>query len=380
MGRVPIPALAAGVIAIAIGTAPPTRAGQQAPQPLASAPSPQSAPSPGQAAPSPGQSARSPGQVDTLESVGGLAPDVAGRFREPLAFQRLASGAYLVFDRRGHAVYLVDAGGRASTRLVQIGAEDGRLIGPRAFAARPDGTFVVADAPNGRERVQVFDDKGVRLSGFTLPGRAAARVTFSGLSLSGVGTLAFTGTSLLISLPETGALFTEYSLTGVPLRSIGRLRPTGHEDDRDLHLALNAGIPIVNPHGGYYFVFLAGRPLLRRYDAGGDLVFERVIQGRELDPVLAAMPDVWPRRPVDGTTIPLVVPIVRTAAADPAGRLWVSFTIPLTYVFDESGEKIRTVQFRAAGIVSPTSLFFPPGGGVLVTPGCYAFETGTGPG
>ena len=56
------------------------------------------------------------------------------------------------------------------------------------------------------------------------------------------------------------------------------------------------------------------------------------------------------------------------------GNLWVSFLIPYTYVFDQAGEKIRTVQFRAAGMLAPTSMFFNARGRLLVTPGCYQFE------
>jgi hypothetical protein len=64
---------------------------------------------------------------------------------------------------------------------------------------------------------------------------------------------------------------------------------------------------------------------------------------------------------------------VRAAAVDPGGRLWVSFVVPYTYVHDGLGEKIRTVQFQAAGLVSPSSLHFPSPGRVLVTPGCFEF-------
>jgi len=34
----------------------------------------------------------------------------------------------------------------------------------------------------------------------------------------------------------------------------------GQESDRQVHLGLNAGLPLVNPKGGYYFVF---RPVPR---------------------------------------------------------------------------------------------------------------------
>lgn len=316
----------------------------------------------------------SPGRVETLRAVAALPVETVGGFREPLGYERLASGDALVFDRRGHAVYLVPADGSAARRLVAIGGEDGRVIEPSAFDAQPDGTFVVADAPNGRERVQIFTKDGRRAGGFQLPGRATARVTLGALSLSGVGTLQFTGRSVLISQPETGGLMTEYGLAGTPVRTIGRLRATGHEADRDLHLALNAGIPLKAADGGYWFVFIAGEPAISRFDAQGALLFHRRMQGRELDPVLAAIPSVWPRRAIDGTEVPLVSPAVRTAALDPAGRLWVSFVVPYTYVYDGLGEKVRTVQFQAAGLSAPNSLSFPAPGRLLVTPGCAEFD------
>jgi len=42
-------------------------------------------------------------------------------------------------------------------------------------------------------------------------------------------------------------------------------------------------------------------------------------------------------------------------------------------VFDRDGDKVRVVQFRAAGLVSPNSLFFGPRGRLLVTPGLFEF-------
>lgn len=315
----------------------------------------------------------SPGRVEVLRSVNTLAPDVVGLFREPIGFKQTASGEYYVFDRRGHAVYSVEENGRASRKLVQIGAEDGRVIEPSAFDVAINGSFAVADAPNGRERVQLFDAAGIRTGGFLLPGRGAARVVLGSLSLNGVGTLAYTGRSIVMSQPDSGWLITEYGLAGTPTRTIGQLRRTGHEADRQVHLALNAGIPIPDPAGGFYFVFMAGAPVFRKYDAAGELVYERAIQGREIDPVVQSLPTRWPRRTAGDGELPMVAPTVRTAAVDGAGRLWVSFVLPYTYVYDSEGEKVRTVQFRGAGVIAPSSLSFATSGRLLVTPGCYEF-------
>jgi hypothetical protein len=313
----------------------------------------------------------SPGALETLKAVDSLAPHVVGLFREPIGFKQTANGDYYVFDRRGHTVFRVDANGNAATKLVQIGAEDGRVIEPSAFDVAYNGSFAVADGPNGRERVQIFDAAGIRSGGFLLPGRGAARIVLGSMALNGVGTLAYNGRTMLMSHTETGWLITQYGLDGTPIRSIGQLRKTGHETDRDLHLALNSGIPIADPNGGFYFVFMAGAPAFRKYSDSGDLLYERVVQGREIDPLVDAIPDRWPRRA--GAELPLVTPTVRTAAVDRSGRLWISFVVPVSYVYDAGGEKVRTVQFRGAGIISPSSLWFSENGRVLVTPGCYEF-------
>jgi hypothetical protein len=313
---------------------------------------------------------------DVLRSTRAIPPHIAGAFREPTGFQQSASGQYFVFDRRAHVVHGIDAELSSSWEIVHIGAEQGRIIDPTAFAVEPNGTFVVADAPNNRERIQIFTPAGFRIGGFLLPGRLKTRVVIGNAVLNGIGSLQYTGTSILMSQPETGALVTEYTLNGGANRTFGQLRRTGHENDRELHLALNSGIPLVDPHGGFFFVFQTGEPVFQKYDAAGQLVFERRIQGREIDQFVANLPTNWPTRQTSEGELPLVSPTIRTAAVDRSGNLWVAFVLPYTYVFDRDGDKMRTVQFRAAGIIAPNSLFFGRNGRVLVTPGLYEFEAG----
>lgn len=308
-----------------------------------------------------------------LRSIGAIPAHIAGRFRNPVGFQQSTSGEYFVFDRRDHTVYGIDEAQTSVWEIVRIGPEMGRIIDPTAFSVSPDGRFVVADAPNGRERIQIFTSAGIRLGGFPLRPRTTSRIVLGDVVLNGIGSLQYTGASILLSEPETGGLISEYSVIGGVSRTFGNLRPTGHEVDRPLHLALNSGLPLVDPGGGFFFVFQTGEPMFRKYDAEGRLVFERHIEGRELDPIVSQLPTRWPERKAGEGETPLVGPIVRTAAVDPSGNLWISFVVPYTYVYDRDGEKIRTVQFRAAGIVSPASLFFGKKGRILVTPGLYEF-------
>ena len=311
---------------------------------------------------------------DVVRSVDAIPATVAGRFRDPAGFERASSGQYFVFDRRSQIVYGVDARGETAWEIVHIGNEPGRILNPFAFAVAPNGTFAVADAPANQERIQVFSPAGFRIGGFTLPGKPRARVVLDGLALNGIGSLQYTGAAILLSQPDAGSLVTEYSMTGTPIRSFGELRRTGHEDDRPLHAALNIGLPLVDPTGGFFFVFQTGEPMFRKYDARGRLVFERRIQGREIDDFVNRLPSLWPTRDSAAGEIPFLAPTIRTAAVDPSGRLWTSFAEPVTYVFDAEGDKIRTVQFRGAGLVSPNHMSFDEKGRMLVTPGLYVFD------
>jgi hypothetical protein len=319
-------------------------------------------------------SGQPPSRVLVLRSTGGLPAHIAGSFQRPLGFQQSDSGQYFVFDRRAHAVYTVV--GDAAKKIIEIGAEPGRIIDPTAFDIDPaDGTFVIADAPLRRQRIQVFTASGGRLSGFTLAAKEVARVTLESVVLSGIGSIQFTGDTLLLNQPESGALVTELSIYGEPRRSFGQLRATAQEADPNLHLALNTGLPLADPTGGFYFVFVAGVPMFRKYDAKGTLLFERHVEGPELDDYLQTLPSRWPaRRNDEGDVLPLVPPAVRAAGVDRQGRLWITLMQSFTYVYDRNGEKLRTVQFKGADVLAPDSLFFTKDGRILVTPGCYEFK------
>ena len=316
---------------------------------------------------------------ETLRAEGALPAHVAGSFEEIAACHITPDNDYLVFDRRGHAVYRVARNGAdTAKKILQIGSEPGRILSPVAFASAPDGTYIVADAPGGQERIQIFSYIGPSLGGFYLPVRSVPRITLGNLVLSGIGSVDYTGQSLLVSQPDvSGALITEYDTEGKTLRSFGNLRKTGYESDRDLHLALNGGLPLAIRGGGFYYVFISGVPAFRKYSAKGDLLFERHIEGTDIDEHIRSLPTNWPRRKTDAGEFPLVPSVVRTASVDPRGNLWISLASPVTYVYDADGEKRRVVQFRGAGVFAADDFYFTKDARVVVAPGCYVFKAAT---
>ena len=313
--------------------------------------------------------------VDILTATGGLPAHIVGMFEEPIGFAEATTGESIVLDRRAHTIYTINRQKTAARKVIVVGFEEGKVLRPGVLALSQDDIFAVADAPGGHERIQYFTLTGSFLGGFYLQSRAAPRLAIGPLILNGVGSMSFTGKTFLVNRPETGALFSEIDNSGAVVRHVGTLRKTGHESDADLHLAMNIGLPLADPAGGFYFVFMTGVPLFQKYDAKGTLVFERHIQGIELDANVQSLPTVWPRRDtVEGRGLPLVLPLVRAAAVDPSGRLWVSLIEPYTYVYDRNGEKVRTVQFKGASVIGASSLTFTKDGRVLVTPGCYQFS------
>ena len=282
-------------------------------------------------------------------------------FAEPAGYGRVPDGPAYVFDRRGHSVHTVNPGDRSVRTLVAIGGEPGRLLEPSAFDVAADGSFAVADAPGGRERIQVFGPAGIRIGGFTRAGRTAARVAIGSLVLSGVGSLVYTGPTVVLSGSDTGWLLTVHAAR----RAYPQHRPAPrHRPRRRSRTAPRAERRSRAPRWGTAASSSSSSPA-RRPSAGtsapGEMMFERVIQGRDLesDPV-AVLPQRWPPAPsvcAGGAAGRRQSSAPRLSIRE--GALWVSFVLPFTYVFDADGEKIRTVQFRAAGVVAPSSLTFP---------------------
>lgn len=313
--------------------------------------------------------------AEVLQPVFALPPHVVNRFELPVSFVVTSTGDYLVLDRRAHTVFRMDAAGREVTPILGIGQEAGRVLRPTAIALSDDDILAVLDGPGAYQRLQYFTPRGTLIGLFYLTILGTPGVVVNDQVVSGAGAMAFDGTTFWFTAPERGTLLFQIDTAGTVLRQVGHLRETGHESNRGLHAALNAGMPVVDPRGGIFFVFQTGRPMLRKYSTDGTLLFERHIEGPELDPIIQRLPTRW-ATPDDGSR-PLPAPVVRTAAADRQGRLWVVLQTGHVYVYDGTGEKIRTVTFGGATPTLTSSLFFTRNGRLLTGPGGYEFDTST---
>jgi hypothetical protein len=127
----------------------------------------------------------------------------------------------------------------------------------------------------------------------------------------------------------------------IAARSIGQLRKTGRETDRDLHLAWNSGIR--SPIQGATSSCSWRATRRSEVERAGALIYERASRARDRSAGGGHSRPV-PRR--DAGELPLVAPMVEPPPSiDPAGCG--SLSSAYSYVYDSSGEKSRTVQFRA---------------------------------
>lgn len=320
--------------------------------------------------------------VEILTPSGSLPPNIVGQMREPSAFVQTSDGGYLIFDARAQQVFGVDAAKKALRKLVAIGPSDGQILRPSGFGYNANKTFTVVDEPGAYERVQTFYDDGTPLTRFQRwpSSRGAARVSVDGALFGGISAIAPLGRNFLtgaqaLSDQAGNELMSEFDSDGNVVRYVGSIRPTGQDANPVLRRALNEGIPLIAPDGAIYFVFTTGAPMFRKYSAAGALLFERHIEGPELDAAIQALPTLWPTRKVQGRDFPVVTATVTTAAIDRSGQLWISLGPPFTYVYSADGNKVRTVQFRGTELMTPTSFFFTADGRLLVTPGCYEFPS-----
>ena len=121
---------------------------------------------------------------------------------------------------------------RAARRSSRSARETGPHHRPdRVRLVAPTARFVVADAPQRPASASRSSRAAGSRSAASRCRAARSRASCSSnIVLNGIGSLQYTGRSILISQPETGALVTEYSSsTATPHRTFGELRPTGHE-------------------------------------------------------------------------------------------------------------------------------------------------------
>ena len=146
-----------------------------------------------------GSAAAAPSRVEALKSVGGIPPFLAGEFEEASGFARRPDGSSLVFDRRRHRVYAIDAARTAVTPLVEIGYEVGRVLRPTAFdVAAHRRLHRRRRARPATAACRCSQSRGQVLNTFPVAASESPRVIADDLVLNGIAAARYTGTTVLL--------------------------------------------------------------------------------------------------------------------------------------------------------------------------------------
>ena len=212
-----------------------------------------------------------------------------------------------------------DAGERVGDRADRRRSRDASSIRPRS----PSRRTARSSSPTRRTAASAFRSSrrpAFRIGGFLAAGPADGRASCSTTSCSnGIGIAAVhRHVDPDVAAGDRRADHRVHAARRREPHVRRACAQTGHEDDRDLHLALNSGIPLVDPTGGFFFVFQTGEPVFRKYDATAGCSSSGTSRDARSIELVANLPTTWPTRQTSDGELPLVAPTIRTAAVDRA--------------------------------------------------------------
>lgn len=268
---------------------------------------------------------------------------------------------YFLTDVEGNRLLVINNSMEVERDFGRIGSGPGRLLHPGYLDVGGDGTVFVEDG--GNERIVKFDQSGNYIGEFRVD-------AFQGMAVD-------TQNRLYLGQPEEGSLITVYSSTGIKLRSFGTLKKyseiygeTFRDKDVSHMTALNRVRLATDKDGSLYVSFMI-TPLIRKYGADGRLVFERRLEGPEIDRLMEA---IQKRRYIatksDGVDVRIIAldPVI-----DPAnGNIMVPLVDGSIYVADRDGNKLSILRpawtNRGDGTFRPFVAGLGANGEFMVTP------------
>lgn len=240
---------------------------------------------------------------------------------------------YFLTDIEGNRLLVINRNMEVERNFGRIGSGPGRLFHPGYLDVGGDGTVFVEDG--GNERIVKFDQSGHYTGEFRVN-------AFQGMAVD-------TQDHLYLGQPEEGSLITVYSSAGTRLRSFGQLKKYSeiygesfHDKDSSYNVALNR-VRLATDKDGYLYVSFMITPLIQKYAPDGTLMFERRLEGPEIDRLMDA---IQKRRYIatksDGVDVRIIAldPVI-----DPAnGNIMVPLVDGSIYVTDREGNKVSLLR------------------------------------
>ncbi len=304
---------------------------------------------------------RKPGDSDAALSAVASESSKNGNLAYRRTFQELGldvydvdsqNNLYYVSDRKRHSVIVFNERFEIQREIGGIGSAPGRLFRPGYIEVSDDGIIYVQDG--GNERIQSFTLDGTHLGTFSTEPY--------------MGFAAGTRGEIYLGQPEKGALISVHSREGKLLRSFGKLKDYSdfygeafRDRNEEFSNAINRVRLSVDRDGNILASFML-IPLIQKYTRDGELVFERRLEGPEID-ALTQSPSGRLTMSMDGFVGEI---IALEAIPLPNGEIGVVLTDRSIYVADQSGQRLRVLRPSVETNFTPEMTGVTPAGEVLL--------------
>jgi hypothetical protein len=257
------------------------------------------------------------------------------------ALAAVEQGVLYVLDDPTNRLLAYKSDGSPWFTAGSIGSGPGQFFHPSALRSQTD-SLTILDWSN--KRVEFFSASGEYLHSFTV-----ADLDPASMATDRQG-------RVFINSPHHGKLVTEYDTSGKLLRQFGDLttlaglygREGDHQKAESLKWAANRVWMTSDDEGSLYVAYMIA-PVIRKYNAAGQLVFEKRLTGDIGERLVSIFWDYSPAKGgmssgVEGAQVPY---ITKDIAFDKStGRLYVLAANDLQkrnsiFEFDRNGEQLR---------------------------------------
>jgi hypothetical protein len=271
-----------------------------------------------------------------LQSHIEVVPCLPGQYRWIQGIIALPAHTFLILDADAHRLLSVSKNGNLIRQIGSVGQEPGDFQHPSAVSVGADGEIVVLDSDN--YRVQKFRKDGSFVSLFSIGYYAESLTVIS-------------NGNIIVNSPTRNAVFSIYSPSGKLLRSAGRLLGEsvgypGHESRQWSLATMNRAVICADRSGGFYVVYMF-MPVVQRFSAQGELLWEKRLTGPAID---EAAKSFWHEpgarkahffKKIYGVQLPVVI---SAAASLPNGRLIIAVADSSIIELADTGEQLATIS------------------------------------
>jgi hypothetical protein len=255
-------------------------------------------------------------------------------FNTPKFIRKDRTGNFLVLDSGNHRLTIFNQSMKFIRQIGQIGQGPEDLFTPTDYAIDARGRIYILDG--GNSRIQVFDRDGKRLAMIPVDSKSLV------VDVNSRG-------EILLNQPMKGNVICVYSQEGKLLKRFGVLMTISHAypgrpNDDKYRIPLSRAQMAIDRQDNVYVCYTFA-PILQKYDASGNLLWEARLAGGESEALVKKFwddPKSTFSKSIDG--IQMAIICADFAIDDTTRHLYVLLGDRAIYVANDSGNRLQVAH------------------------------------